>query len=121
VVAGPVTAVEPAEPLPAPRAAAPASAAPAPPALPHVVVTESSDRLATICRDIEAAAIAQGGLSPDFARNITEKLRRAVRPNTPLYPAAIYNFIIQEATAKHDRATAGTNLAAAQAAGRLRN
>jgi hypothetical protein len=89
------------------------------PSLPQVVVTESSERLARLCQEIEAAAISRGGVSASFARNITDKLRRTVRPNTPVYPRAIYYFIVREAAAKRDPRAAATNLAAAQAAGRL--
>jgi hypothetical protein len=84
-------------------------------------VSENSERLARICNQVEAAVVTQAGVSPDFARNITANLRRIVRPNTPIYPAAMYYFIAREAAAKRDRVVAAANLAAAQSSGRLSN
>jgi hypothetical protein len=110
---------------PAPIGHSPPSSAAVPPvpapSLPRMFVSENSDRLARICRQVEAAVIEQAGVSPDFARNITAGLRKVVRPNTPIYPAAMYYFIAREAASKRDRSTASANLAAAQSSGRLSN
>jgi hypothetical protein len=99
-----------------------ATAPPAPnPSLPRIFVSENSDRLARMCRQIEASVVAQAGVNPDFARNITVPLRRTIRPNSPIYPIAMYYFIVREAAAKRDPRTAAANLAAAQTSGRLRD
>jgi hypothetical protein len=97
----------------------PAPAVPAP-ALPAVLVTGDSDRVARVCLQVEAAVVANAGVSVAFARNITAPFRRVVRPNTPIYPLAMYYFIVREAAAKRDRTIAAANLAAAQSSGRLR-
>jgi hypothetical protein len=117
----PVVALPPAEPSPAPAANRATERPPPPPSLPATVVTGNTDRLARICQQVEAAAIQVGGVSPDFARNITVPLQRAVRPNTPVYPAALYRFIVADAAARRDRASVASGLAAAQASGRLRD
>jgi hypothetical protein len=85
-----------------------------------VFISENADRLARICRQVEAAVIS-AGVSPDFARDITAPLRRTVRPNTPIHPTAIYYFIMHLAAVKRDRAAAANELAAAQTSGRLRD
>jgi serine/threonine protein kinase len=106
----------------APGGAPPAtSSAPVPaPSLPRVYVTEDSERLARVCQQVESAVISLAGVRPDYARGITTQLRRQVRPNTPIYPMAMYYFVIREAAQKRDRATAAANLAAAHASGLIR-
>ena len=68
-----------------------------------------------------ADALGSGlaGVSPEFASGVTGVLRRTVRPNATVYPIAMYYFVIREAGAKHDSATAAANLAAAQSNGML--
>jgi hypothetical protein len=87
------------------------------PTLPRVVVNRFSDQTARICQAVEAAAIAQAGVSPEFARGVTAPMRRALREETPFYPIGMYYFIVAEAGRRHDNVTAAANLAAAQAGG----
>jgi serine/threonine protein kinase len=77
------------------------------------------DRIVRMLRKVEDAAISLGGVDPTFARGITQALLRRLRPSTPIYPAASYYFIVREARLGHDRNTAASNLAAAQASGLL--
>jgi eukaryotic-like serine/threonine-protein kinase len=101
---GPVVSVMPRSPVPIPT-------------LPRVVVNRFSDQTARICQAVEAAAIAQAGVSPEFARGVTAPMRRALREETPFYPIGMYYFIVAEAGRRHDNVTAAANLAAAQAGG----
>jgi len=87
--------------------------------LPRVYVTENNERLARVCEQVEAAAISLAGVNPSFAHGITVPLRRQVRPNTPIYPVAMYYFVVRESQVR-DRATTAANLAAAQASGLIR-
>jgi hypothetical protein len=75
--------------------------------------------VARVCQQVEVAAVSLAGVNPEFARNITAPLRRVARPNTPIYPAAMYYFIVREAAAKHDKQLAAANLAAAHSSGHL--
>jgi hypothetical protein len=117
---------------PPPATSRPSASAPAPPSatvrataavrapsLPRVLVTGDSDRVTRVCQQVEAAAVSLAGVNAEFARNITAPLRRAARPNTPIYPTAMYYFIVREAAAKRDKSLAAANLAAAHANGRL--
>jgi hypothetical protein len=88
--------------------------------LPRVFVTEDIERMARVCQQVEATVVALAGVSPQFARGITAPLRRQLRPNRPIYPVAMYYFVIREAAQKRDPRTAATNLAAAQASGLIR-
>jgi hypothetical protein len=76
--------------------------------------------LTRVCQQVESAAISLAGVPSDFARGITVPLRRQVRPNTPIYPMAMYYFVVREAAQKRDRNTAAANLAAAHASGLIR-
>jgi hypothetical protein len=88
--------------------------------LPRVYVTENSERLARVCQQVEAAAISLGGVDARFAHGITLPLRKQVRPNTPIYPMAMYYFVVREGTQNHDPKAAALNLAAAHASGLIR-
>jgi serine/threonine protein kinase len=90
------------------------------PELPRVYVTENNERLVRVCQQVESAAIALGGVDPLFARGITAPLRRQIRPNTPIYPMAMYYFVVHEGAQNRDRAAAAANLAAAHASGLIR-
>jgi serine/threonine protein kinase len=100
-------------------AAATSPQAPAP-SLPRVYVTEDSERLARVCAQVESSAISLAGVSPEFARGITVPLRRQVRPNTPIYPMAMYYFVVREAAQRRDKHTAAANLADAHSTGQIR-
>jgi serine/threonine protein kinase len=88
------------------------------PALPREYVPPDLERLARVCQAVEESTIF-AGVSPEFARGITIPLRRRVGANSPVYPIAMYYFIVTEAALKHDNVTAASNLAAAHVSGHL--
>jgi serine/threonine-protein kinase len=124
--AAPVAATTTPDPAPArpPPAPAPAPARPAArplpsPDLPRTFISEDGERMARMCLKVEAEAIARAGVGASFAQGITAALRRRIRPNSPIFPSAMYYFIARESALGHDRASAAANLAAAQSNGGL--
>jgi serine/threonine protein kinase len=103
---GPVVSVMPKSPIPKPT-------------LPRDHVARTAEQVARVCQLVEAAAVSQGGVSPEFARGITGSLRRALGGGGEMYGVAMYYFIIREASLQHDSKTAAENLAAAQSNGFL--
>jgi hypothetical protein len=89
------------------------------PALPRVFTSQDVGQLARVCQAVEATAVSQAGVSPEFARGVTGPLRRLLQRQTPIYPIAMYYFLVREAALKHDSATAAANLAAAQSSGAI--
>ena len=84
------------------------------PSLPRVFVPSDDAELRRMCARVEAEAVSVGGVRADFARGITEPLRRLVGSNAQIYPVAMYYFIVRESALGHDRARAASTLAAAQ-------
>jgi eukaryotic-like serine/threonine-protein kinase len=120
----PRPAAAPPRPAPPPVAAAPQPAPPPrraipPPSLPPSFVTEDADRLTRMCQQVESAAIA-AGVPESFARNITVPMRRLVRPNSAIYPAAMYYFVVREA-GRRDKGAVAAALAAAYTSGQLKS
>jgi serine/threonine protein kinase len=113
----PAPAAGPTPPAPSPPAAAEQSVPI--PSLPRVVVTEDAERLARALAQVESSATRLAGVSPDFTRGVTARLRRSIRPRTPIYPVAMYYFLVREAAQGRDKMTAAANLAVAQASGLL--
>jgi hypothetical protein len=72
-----------------------------------------------VCQLVESAAVALGGVSPEFARGITGPFRRSLGDSGQMSGIAMYYFIIREASLQHDSKTAAENLAAAQSKGLL--
>jgi len=89
------------------------------PSLPRTFVSEDGERLARMCEKVEAELVARAGVPAAFAKGITMALRRRIRPNSPIYPAAMYYFIAREVALGRDRNTAAGNLATAQVNGGL--
>jgi hypothetical protein len=89
------------------------------PVLPRVYVSQDGEALARVCQAVESSVISLAGVSPEFARGITASMRRQVRTNAPIYPIAMYYFIVREAALRRDNATAAANLAAAQSSGTI--
>jgi serine/threonine-protein kinase len=142
-VPAPVPAPSPPRPAPPPTPTRPAPSAEAPPSiaeraarsgpaisatpkspvpiptLPRMVLNPQPEQLARVCQAVEATAVSLAGVSPEFARGVTGPLRRVVRRQVPVYPIAMYYFVVREAASKHDSATAAANLAAAQASGAI--
>jgi eukaryotic-like serine/threonine-protein kinase len=97
---------------------APSRRIPVPP-VPRVFVGEDAERIARMFQAVENAAVARAGVSLAFAEGITAELRKRLRPDDAIYPAAMYYFIVREAAAGRDRRRAASNLAAAQSNGLL--
>jgi hypothetical protein len=87
------------------------------PTLPRVYLADDPDELTRICRAVESAAVRVAGLDAGFARGATDRLCQAVPAHAPIYPIAMYYFLVREAALGHDAATAATNLEAAHASG----
>jgi serine/threonine-protein kinase len=98
--------------------AAPRSPVPIP-ALPRVLIDAPPEQVARACQAVESAAISLAGVSPDFARGVTGPFRRALRPQSAIYPIAMYYFVVREAALKHDSAAAAANLVTGQSNGTL--
>jgi hypothetical protein len=90
-----------------------------PPSLPRVYISQDGEGLARVCHAVESAVVSLAGVSPEFARGITAPMRRQVRTNAPVYPIAMYWFIVREAGLRRDSVTAAANLAAAQSSGTI--
>jgi eukaryotic-like serine/threonine-protein kinase len=90
-----------------------------PPSLPRVYVSQDGEGMARVCHAVESAVMTLAGVSPEFARGITVPMRRQVRTNAPIYPIAMYYFIVREAALRKDSATAAGDLAAAQSSGTI--
>jgi hypothetical protein len=86
----------------------------APPSLPRVYLPEDAEQLRRMCGRVESAVVALAGLTPEYARGITARFQAQIGANAEIYPVAMYYFIVREAGLKHDSATAGAALAAAQ-------
>jgi hypothetical protein len=84
-----------------------------------VFVNQDDGQLARVCQAVEAAAVTQAGVSPEFARGATAPLRRALSRQATIYPIAMYYFLVREAALKHDSATAAASLASAHASGAI--
>jgi hypothetical protein len=89
------------------------------PSLPRVMRDPEPEQLARVCRAVEAAAISLAGVSPEFARGITEPFRRAVTGPATIYPIGMYYFVVREAGSKRDSVTAAANLTFAQSSGAI--
>jgi eukaryotic-like serine/threonine-protein kinase len=89
------------------------------PALPRVLTDPQPEQVARACQAVESAAVSLAGVSPEFARGVTGPLRRALRPQSAVYPIAMYYFVVREAALKHDSGTAAANLVTAQSNGTL--
>jgi serine/threonine protein kinase len=103
---GAVFSVMPKSPIPKPR-------------LPRAAEAETSDEITHLCQQVEAVTIFTGGVSPEFARGITQPLRRALGGQGKIYPVAMYYFIIREASLRHDNKSAAQALVAAHSDGFL--
>jgi hypothetical protein len=90
-----------------------------PPSLPRVYVSQDGEGMARVCHAVESAVMSLAGVSPEFARGITVAMRRQVRTNAPIYPIAMYYFIVREAALRKDSATAAADLATAQSSGTI--
>jgi hypothetical protein len=84
-----------------------------------VVLSSEPEKLARVCQAVEAATVSLAGVSPEFARGVTGPFRRVVDRRSPVYPIAMYYFLVREAASKRDSAAAASNLAAAQSSGAL--
>ena len=89
------------------------------PNLPREHRVQDSEQLARVCMAVESTTISVAGVSPEYARGITSAFRKRVRPGTPVYPIAMYYFIVREAGLRRDNVTAGNNLANAHSSGVL--
>jgi serine/threonine protein kinase len=89
------------------------------PTLPREHRVQDSEQLARVCLAVESSTISLAGVSPEYARGITTSFRKRVRPGTPVYPIAMYYFIVREAGLGHDSVSAGNNLANAHSSGLL--
>jgi hypothetical protein len=89
------------------------------PTLPHGFVAQDSDQVGRACLLVESALVSEAGLEPAYARGLTGPFRRVLPNNAPVYPVAMYYFLVREAALRHDNKTAAANLANAQSGGTL--
>jgi hypothetical protein len=87
------------------------------PSLPRSYTSRDPEQIARVCQLVERTAVSLAAVSPEYARGITGVLHRSLRPGSPIYPIAMYYFVVREAGLGHDQATAASNLAAAQRSG----
>ncbi len=100
-----------APPAPRPRATVPI------PTLPRIHIADDPEQLARACRAVENAVVTVAGVNPTFARGSTDRLCRSVPAHAPIYPIAMYYFLVREAALEHDSNAASANLEAAHASG----
>jgi hypothetical protein len=67
-----------------------------------------------MCARVEATVVSLAGITPEYARGITNRFQAQVGASTEIYPVAMYYFIVREAGLKHDSAAASAALANAQ-------
>jgi eukaryotic-like serine/threonine-protein kinase len=87
------------------------------PSLPRSYASADPAQVGRVCQLVERAAVNLAAVSPEYARGLTGVLQRSLRPGSPIYPIAMYYFVVREAGLGHDQATAASNLAAAQRSG----
>lgn len=99
VARAPVVSVKPRSPIQQPH-------------LPKTYNARDVDEITRVFRIIENEAVAQAGITPEFARGITDSVRNAIsgQGGSQIYPVAMYYMIVREAARGVDNRAAAENL-----------